>query len=164
VDNSSSDYHNAKVSMGGVVVFENGQLQTPSSRVLKTNIKPLDTKAAIEAFHQLQPVSYAYKAHKEEPVVGFIAEDVPELVATKTRTGIDSTEIVAVLTKVVQEQEKKLSEQVQILKTQAKMLKELRSKQSELITLKKRLSILESLLTNLALDTSNINKKILTIK
>jgi len=152
VDNTTSDYHNAKVSMGGVVVFENGQLQTPSSRVLKTNIKPLDTKAAIEAFHQLQPVSYAYKAHKEEPVVGFIAEDVPELVATKTRTGIDSTEIVAVLTKVVQEQDRSLKE------TRAE-LKKAQEKIAQLEKMQKRLAKVESLLTNLALDTSTSNSK-----
>jgi hypothetical protein len=35
--------------------------------------------------------------------VGFIAEDVPELVATKDRKGLSPMDIVAVLTKVVQD-------------------------------------------------------------
>ncbi len=149
IENTTDDYHNAKMIVGGVTIFENGQLQTPSSRALKTNIEPLDTKAALDAFHKLQPVSYAYKAHKEEPVVGFIAEDIPELVATKTRTGIDSTEIVAVITKVVQEQDKQL-------KLQAEKIKKLEAMQ-------KRLAKVESLLTNLALETSKEDQKKLSL-
>ena len=39
---------------------------------------------------------------------GFIAEDVPELLANKDRNGLSPMDIVAVLTKVVQEQQKKL--------------------------------------------------------
>jgi hypothetical protein len=35
--------------------------------------------------------------------VGFIAEDVPDLVSTKDRKGLSPMDIVAVLTKVVQE-------------------------------------------------------------
>ncbi len=42
--------------------------------------------------------------------MGFIAEDVPELVATNDRKGLSSMDIVAVLTKVLQEQQKTISE------------------------------------------------------
>jgi len=42
--------------------------------------------------------------------VGFIAEDVPEMVATEDRKGIESMDIAAVLTKVVQEQQRMLKE------------------------------------------------------
>ena len=38
-----------------------------------------------------------------EKRVGFIAEEVPDLVATKDRKGLSPMDIVAVLTKVVQE-------------------------------------------------------------
>jgi hypothetical protein len=41
--------------------------------------------------------------------VGFIAEEVPDLVAMKNRKGLSSMDIVAVLTKVVQEQQKTIS-------------------------------------------------------
>ena len=37
--------------------------------------------------------------------MGFIAEDVPDLVATKDRKGLSPMDIVAVLTKVLQEQQ-----------------------------------------------------------
>jgi hypothetical protein len=40
---------------------------------------------------------------KDEKHVGFIAEDVPELVAMKDRKSLSPMDIVAVLTKVVQE-------------------------------------------------------------
>ncbi len=50
--------------------------------------------------------------------MGFIAEDVPELVATQGREGMVSMEVVAILTKVVQEQQEtiaKLTERVKHL-------------------------------------------------
>ena len=51
-----------------------------------------------------------YKNDQTESYLGFIAEDVPELVATRDRDGLSSMDIVAVLTKVVQEQQKKIEE------------------------------------------------------
>jgi len=152
VDNVTSHYSNTKVKMGGVTVFENGHLVTSSSRTLKTNIKALDSKQALEAFRELQPVSYRYKAQKSEPVVGFIAEDIPELVSMPSRKTYDSAEIVALLTKVVQEQDKTLTE----TKTE---LKKAQEKIAKLETMQKRLAKVESLLTNLVLDTSNSKTK-----
>ena len=58
----------------------------------------------------LSPVRYNYKVDKAEEYVGFIADDVPELVATNDRKALSSMDIVAVLTKVVQEQQKTISE------------------------------------------------------
>jgi hypothetical protein len=55
-------------------------------------------------------VKYNYKADKEENYLGFIAEDVPDLVAMKDRKGLSPMDVVAVLTKVVQEQQKSISE------------------------------------------------------
>ncbi len=51
-----------------------------------------------------------YVAEKEEEYVGFIAEEVPELVATKDRKAISPMDIMAVLTMVVQEQQKQIEE------------------------------------------------------
>ncbi len=116
ITSETSDYHDTKMEVGGVTIFENGHVVTASSRELKTEIKPLDTQAALDAFHKLQPVSYEYKNQKGENVVGFIAEDIPELVAMPSRKSLDSTEIVAVLTKVVQEQDKALAETKATLK------------------------------------------------
>ena len=74
------------------------------------NIQDLSLDAAEETLAQLSPVTYAYKAAPEEQHVGFIAEDVPDLVATPDRKGLSSMDIVGVLTKVVQEQQKTIKE------------------------------------------------------
>jgi hypothetical protein len=56
----------------------------------------------------LQPVQFNYKNDQQETYVGFIAEDVPELVATGDRKGLSAMDIVAVLTKVVQAQQQQI--------------------------------------------------------
>jgi hypothetical protein len=86
-----------------------GTWNNASSRELKENIKDLTVDAAMEALAGLTPVTYNYKADKEEDHVGFIAEDVPGLVAMKDRKSLSSMDIVSVLTKVVQEQLKTIS-------------------------------------------------------
>ncbi len=63
---------------------------------------------------QLKPVKYNYKKNKEE-FLGFIAEDVPQLVATDDRKGMAPMDVVAVLTKVMQKQQKQLEQQQAIL-------------------------------------------------
>jgi hypothetical protein len=77
-----------------------------SSREYKDDIKALSRQDAFNALEGLNPVTFVYKNDRSEQHVGFIAEDVPQLVATKDRKGISSMDIVSVLTKVVQEQQK----------------------------------------------------------
>jgi hypothetical protein len=77
-----------------------------SSRELKENIESLCTAEAVDALNRLNPVKYNYKVNKTDTHVGFIAEDVPELVATADRKRMSSMDVIAVLTKVVQEQQK----------------------------------------------------------
>jgi len=77
-----------------------------SSKEVKDDINDLSVSAALETLERLNPVTFKYKQDLEKTKVGFIAEDVPELVATKDRKGLSSMDIVAVLTKVVQEQQK----------------------------------------------------------
>jgi hypothetical protein len=81
-----------------------------SSRKLKQDIHDLDRDAAFDALQKLQPVTFEYKAKPTDKHVGFIAEDVPELVARPDRTGIAPMDIVGVLTKVVQEQQKTIAD------------------------------------------------------
>jgi len=93
----------AHVTVGGVWT-------DASSRAFKENIRELTTAEAQTALNGLTPVQFNYKADRDEGYVGFIAEDVPELVATQDRDGLSPMDIVAVLTKVVQQQEKKIIE------------------------------------------------------
>lgn len=83
-----------------------GVWQDASSRRAKENIAALDTAAALQALAELKPVTYNYKVLPTDGKVGFIAEDVPQLVATPDREGLSALDIVAVVTKVVQDQQK----------------------------------------------------------
>lgn len=87
-----------------------GNWVNASSRSLKQDIHQLDGDAAIDALKSLQPVTFAYNANPGETHVGFIAEDVPDLVATGDRKGLSSMDVVAVLTKVIQEQQRTIED------------------------------------------------------
>jgi hypothetical protein len=67
-------------------------------------------------------VTFHYKAEGAQTHVGFIAEDVPDLVATPDRKGLSTMDIVAVLTKVVQEKSLVIDEQRKALDEQKKMI------------------------------------------
>jgi hypothetical protein len=88
-----------------------GAWNTGSSRAFKENIRQLNGKEAMAAFLELKPIRYNYKGDNEkEEQLGFIAEDVPEIVATQNRDAISAMDIVTLLTKVVQEQQKTIAE------------------------------------------------------
>jgi hypothetical protein len=81
-----------------------------SSREYKTNVEGLTSEEATAVVRDLTPIKFNYKTELEEQYLGFIAEDVPDLVATNDRKGLSSMDIVAVLTKVVQEQQRIIEE------------------------------------------------------
>jgi hypothetical protein len=87
-----------------------GNWVNASSRAIKQDIRTLDRDAAFEALKGLEPVTFTYKENPAETNVGFIAEDVPDLVATTDRKGLSSMDVVAVLTKVIQEQQRTIEE------------------------------------------------------
>jgi hypothetical protein len=90
----------------GARLTKGGVWTNASSKLYKEHIKELSYEAARDAVMALQPVTFKYKAQENEDYVGFIAEDVPDLVATSDRKGLSPMDIVAVLTKVVQEQQR----------------------------------------------------------
>jgi predicted S18 family serine protease len=109
--------------MNGAWCTAAGKWQDASSRELKENIQSLTVEEAEEALEGLQPVRFNYKTDKEDESLGFIAEDVPELVASKDRKSMSSMDVVAVLTKVLQEQQKAiddLQKQIEDLKKESK--------------------------------------------
>ncbi len=95
----------------GAYVSAGGVWTNASSRNYKTDIRELTAKEAADALVQLRPVEFAYKIERNEKHVGFIAEEAPPLLATEDRKGMSSMDVVAVLTKVVQEQQKTVQEQ-----------------------------------------------------
>lgn len=89
----------------GAYVSAGGVWTNASSRTVKQDIADLTLDGARAVVAQLAPVTYAYTANPGERHVGFIAEDVPDLVATSDRKGLSPMDIVAVITKVVQDQQ-----------------------------------------------------------
>jgi len=94
----------------GAHVTAGGAWTNSSSRDMKENIESLSAAQATVALMALEPVVFNYRAEKGEDYVGFIAEDVPDLVATRERDALGSMDIVAVLTRVVQGQQRKIEE------------------------------------------------------
>jgi len=91
----------AKVTAGGVWT-------NASSRENKQEIQGLTTEEALAALSALEPVQFSYRTEPSEHHVGFIAEDVPDLVASTDRKTLSPMDIVAVLTKVVQKQQEEI--------------------------------------------------------
>ena len=92
----------------GAHVTAGGVWTDASSRTLKTRIRHLPEPEALDVLQALTPVTFSYKANLAETHVGFIAEDVPNLVAMNDRKGLAAMDIMAVLTKVVQQQQKQI--------------------------------------------------------
>lgn len=115
--------NNGNIGLGGITAVTNplqhsngaflsagGTWTNASSREFKQDICDLESQEAMQALKNLVPVKFAYKVDPAEHHVGFIAEDVPALVSTKDRKSLSPMDIVAVLTKVVQEQQNTIDE------------------------------------------------------
>lgn len=133
--------------ISGAHCTQGGVWTNASSRDLKDDIQPITSGEAEAAFAALQPVAYRYKNEPTEKYCGFIAEDVPELVATGDRKGLGSMDIVAVLTKVVQDQRVEMQNQGAVVRQQQKLLDDqrqtLEAQQALLTKLTQRLGEIE---------------------
>jgi len=84
--------------------------QSVSSRDLKENITDFATEEATAALEALSPVSFTWKDDEEKTrQIGFIAEDAPELARSADEKGIIPMHILAILSKVVSEQQRVIS-------------------------------------------------------
>ncbi len=84
--------------------------QSVSSRELKENITDLSIREAKEALEDLVPVSFTWKDDEEKTRhVGFIAEDAPEIARSTDAKGIIPMHILAILSKVVRDQQRVIS-------------------------------------------------------
>lgn len=112
--------------------FISQTLEIGSSRATKENIREVTLEEAQATLKNLNPVQYNYIGDGEHQL-GFIAEDVPDAVATRSRKSIVPMDFVAVLTKVVQEHERRETELQKTIQSQDALLK----------TLSERLSAME---------------------
>jgi len=116
------------ISSGGGAYTSGGAWIEASSRDYKENITELDQAESMQALESLNPVRYNYKNNRDEEFLGFIAEDVPDLVAMNGRRGMRAMDIVAVLTKVAQEQQRVNEEQNKLINELINKIKELEHK------------------------------------
>lgn len=105
----------AKVTIGAAGDVYGTSFNPTSSRTLKDNIVKLDSQKATQGLQQLDPVEYVFK---DDPTgkkrVGFIAEDVPDIVANADRKSIPMMDVLALLTRVVKDQQQTIEEQRRI--------------------------------------------------
>ena len=109
-----------------------------SSRALKHDIVELDSARAQDAVRRLTPVEFIYNDDElAEKRVGFIAEDVPDLVADGERKSVPIMDVVATLTKVVKDQQstidaqqQKLADSRNLIQRQAQELARLKTEQT----------------------------------
>ena len=93
-------------------IYATGSIDQGSSRVLKEDISILGRHEALDVLQDLHPVKFRYKSDNSHDLrIGFIAEDVPELVACPDRKGLSPMDFVGVLTRVAQEQAQQLEDQ-----------------------------------------------------
>lgn len=96
--------------VSGAYVSAGGVWTNSSSRARKENIGSLSIDDALIALANLEPVQFNYRGDDSETYLGFIAEDVPALVANRDRVSLSPMDIVAVLTKVIQAQQARIEE------------------------------------------------------
>lgn len=90
--------------------WEKWSFQISSSRALKENIERLDHREATAALMAMEPVKYDYIDEPAwRPNLGFIAEDMPELLRSHDRKTISFFEAIPVMTRVIQEHEKTIA-------------------------------------------------------
>lgn len=95
-----------------------------SSRSLKEDIQTLDSDKASSTLDQLTPVQFIYKDDPtKDPRVGFIAEDVPDLIAEPGRKSVPVMDIVALITKVVKDQQKTIAVQTSNIEKQQRIIR-----------------------------------------
>ncbi|MBW4686838.1 MAG: tail fiber domain-containing protein [Komarekiella atlantica HA4396-MV6] len=101
-----------------------------SSRTLKENIANLSSQEAVEMLKALNPVKFNYTIEGDDrtPHAGFIAEEVPSLLASSDHQAVRLLDVIAVLTKTVKDQREMLISLAKIVKQQQQAIATLTDK------------------------------------
>ncbi len=101
-------------------------LSQSSSRSLKTHIDALTSQESTQILQDLKPVKFVYRDDAEQLLhFGFIAEEVPEVLATSDRKAIHPLDIVTLLTKTVQDQQIVITDLNRTVQNQQKAIERL---------------------------------------
>ena len=100
-----------------------------SSIALKQDVSELSIQEAISYLKTLDPIKFRFKSDDKNLLnLGFIAEAVPDIVASADKTAISPTDIIAILTRVAKFQERQLESCFDILKSHEGAIKTLSQK------------------------------------
>ncbi|NEP18941.1 MAG: hypothetical protein F6J97_18915 [Leptolyngbya sp. SIO4C1] len=79
-------------------------LENDSSAALKHNITDFTSQEAFELLKAMSPVKYSFSSDEsQKPHIGFISENMPDLVTSVDKRAIHSLEVIAILTQIVKE-------------------------------------------------------------
>jgi hypothetical protein len=92
---------------GGAHCLEGREWRNACSVSCKKDVKDLPLDGALAALRDLRPVTFTY-IDGDEARAGFLAEEMPDLLATGDRASLSAMEIVAVLTRVVKFQQRQI--------------------------------------------------------
>lgn len=94
-----------KIDVRGNIRYT-ASLERSSTRTLKDNITDLSTQEAYDTLGGLHPVKFTLKADEQkQPHLGFIAEEVPDVISSQDGQAINPDNIIAVLTRVIKDQQ-----------------------------------------------------------
>jgi len=110
-----------------------GSLEQSSSKNLKENITELPSEEVTELLKGLKPVKYSFKGSQSDELhLGFISEEVPDLVASADKSAISPMDIIAILTKAVQDQQQSIKRLTSYVQSQEQEIEKLIAKVYEL--------------------------------
>jgi hypothetical protein len=92
---------------GGAHCFGGQEWRNASSISCKRDVNDLTLDDALAALRDLRPVTFKY-IDGDEARAGFIAEEMPDLLATGDRASLSAMEFVAVLTRVLKFQQRQI--------------------------------------------------------
>lgn len=96
---------------GRLDIHEQFTIEMACSREFKENISDLSAVEALATLQHLNPVKYDYKGERTfRQNLGFIAEEMPDNLASADRRSISPFEVVPVLTRVAKEQQRTIDE------------------------------------------------------
>lgn len=90
--------------------WEQFTLEMACSREFKENISAISVEEAVTTLEALNPIRYDYKGQKAfRQNLGFIAEEMPDNLASEDRKSVSPFEVIPVLTRVAKEQQKSIA-------------------------------------------------------
>lgn len=101
----------------------------PSSQTLKENISGLSSQEATILLGQLDPVKFSYRSDEAHRIrAGFIAETVPDIVASADRQAVSILDVTAILAKMTKDHHLAIAQMTSLIEQQQQEISALNAK------------------------------------